>query len=182
MYAIITQLDHASNLVIGKLANEIMTECKVNVPHMKWPYHLSWQGARSYALEEAENRVRMIAKTFVPIESRIDGLGIFTGEEPVLYLTVTRTPLLSALNETVWEALYPLAEEVNPYFSPEVWVPHISILYGGVKSAPSMSCAVEKLIPRRLQINIKINHLSLVFFQGQEDGVVFRYPLTGEAL
>lgn len=180
MYAIISELDHATNLAIEKLTKEIMAGCNIKGPQMKWPYHLSWQGARTYALEETENRVRMIARTFAPIETRIDGLGIFTGKEPVLYLTVTRTPLLSALNETVWEALHPLAEEVNPYFSPEEWVPHISILYGDEKSAPAMSCAVEKLIPRQLRINIKIDHLSLGFFQGQDNGVVFRYPLTGE--
>lgn len=180
MYAIISELDRASNLAIEKLTTDFIAECNINLPPMKWSYHLSWQGARSYALEETENRIRMIARTFAPIETRIDGLGIFTGKEPVLYLTVTRTPLLSALNETVWEALHPLAEEVNPYFSPEEWVPHISILYGDDKSAPGMSCAVEKLIRKELRISIKIDHLSLGFFQDQENGAVFRYPLTGE--
>lgn len=180
MYAIISELDHSIDMMIEKLRNESTADCGRELPQMQWPYHLSWQGAEAYSLEETENRVQMIARTFAPIETRIDGFGVFTSEEPVLYLTVTRTPALSALNETLWEALRPLSKGINDYFSPDEWVPHVSILYGGPDSLPLMRCLANNLISKPLRILIRIDHLSLGYFRGQENGVIFRFPLTGE--
>lgn len=180
MYAIISELDHATILAIEKLLQEVTAGCELDGLKKAGPYHLTWQGTQSYEIEETENRLRMIAKTFAPVETSINGIGIFPGEEPVFFLAVTRTPLLSALNETIWESLQPLSTGQNPYYSPEEWVPHISIFYGNPKSAPAMGCIVQNIIPNPLRIDIKIDHLSLGYFHEQENGVMFRYPLLGE--
>jgi len=179
MYAIITELDHAANRAIDKLRKESFEGCSFDIPKMKWPYHISWQGAQDYALKEVESRLRMIAKTFNPIESLINGIGIFSGDYPVLYLLAARTPQLSDLNATLWEALQPLAIQINSYFSPDQWIPHISILYGDVNSAPAIACAVEKLSIKPIKIKFTIDHLSLGSFLDQENKTMFRYPLTG---
>lgn len=180
MYAIISELEHATSLAIEKLLKESTAGCNLDGLKKAGPYHLSWQGAQSYEIEETENRLRMIAKTFAPVETRVDGIGVFTGEEPVFFLTVTRTPLLSVLNQTIWESLQPVSTGQNPYYSPQEWVPHISIYYGNPKSAAAMGCIVKNITPNPLRIDIKIDHLSLGYFREQENGVLFRYPLLGE--
>lgn len=179
MYAIISELDQESNLKFDQLRTDCMAGCELENPVMRWPFHLSWQGAQEYQRLAVEQRVKMIAKMFAPLEIGIDGIGVFTGEEPVLYFTVTRTPTISALNQTLWEALNPLAEGMNPQFSPEEWVPHISLIYGSKKSVSGLSCVIQKLIPMHLGMKVRIDHLSLVYYRGQESGEVFRFPLAG---
>lgn len=180
MYAIISELDSASDLAIEAIKKEIMSECMLENPKMRFPLHLSWQGADTYRLGEVENLVQLIARMSAPIEITPDGVGVFTGEYPVLYLTVARSPVLSALNQTLWEALFPLAEGMNPSFSPETWVPHISLVYGDSKSIDAMTCVLQKMIPMQLDLKIKIDELSLVFDRDDKNGTVFRYPLTGQ--
>jgi len=179
MYAIISELDHATSHAIDMLRSEAFTNCPINKPKMKWPYHISWQGAQDYALSETEGRVRMISRTFGPLETWINGIGLFPGAAPVLYLSVSRNPELSALNATLWEALQPLATQINPYFSPEEWIPHISIFYGDDQSASALGCAIEKILIKPIRLRLEIGHLSLGSFQGQENKTLFRYPLTG---
>ncbi len=130
-------------------------------------------------MAEVEVRMRTIAKTFAPIVTRIEGVGVFTGPSPVLYLPVTRTPELTALNETMWEALAPLARNPNAYFSPDQWVPHITILYGTPQVTEAIACLVRQLLTEPLHIEITLDHIYLGFFEGAEHGVTFRFPLLG---
>jgi len=181
MYAIITELDSETADKINQIRKNAISPCGEDPAPLQWPLHLSWQGAESYQIQEAHARIKMIADTFAPIVSRVDGVGIFTGKEPVLYLSVTRTPELSALNATLWEALSPLAESPNRYFSPQEWAPHISLMYGRPEIVDKIACVVEKLITTPLQIDIKLDHLSIGFYRGQEHGNEIRFDLTGRS-
>ena len=179
MYAIFTELDQALNREIEKIRNEIMTGCKFDEKKWQNQVHLSWQGAESYVLPETEERLRMIAKTFAPIQINVHGLGVFPGETPVLSLTIARTPRLSALNATLWEALQPLATGINTYFSPEKWIPHISLFYGDQKDAQAIGCAIEKLAFVPIHIEINLDHLILGSFDDNKGQEILRVPLTG---
>lgn len=179
MYAIISELDLQANLKLEKLRTECLSACKLEIPQLRWPFHLTWQSAESYQLSEIEQRVRMIARMFAPVELNVDGIGIFTGKNPVLYFTITRTPAISGLNQTLWESLLPFAGGMNTLFSPEEWVPHISFIYGEAKASKAISCVVEQLIPLQLGMTIKIETISLVYDQDDKSGLAFQYPLTG---
>ena len=179
MYAIITELASESAGEIEQIRAAALTGCGPDPAPLQLPLHLSWQGAESYYLDEVEVRMRTIAKTFGPITTRIDGVGFFTGVEPVVYLSVTRTPELSALNATLWEALSPLSRSVNHYFSPDEWVPHISILYGKPEMKEAIACMVSNLIAAPLRIEIKLDHIYLGYFRNDDHGVQFRFPLLG---
>jgi len=180
MYAIMTELDNQSAQQIQMIRSKAVDACGGDPVPLQWPLHLSWQGAESYALAEVEERMRVIAKNVAPIVTNIEGVGIFTGPLPVLHLPVTRTPELSALNETLWETLAPLAKNSNYYFSPNQWVPHITILYGNAEAAEVIACMVSKLLSEPLHINITLDHIYMGYFQGPEYGEAFRYPLLGK--
>lgn len=179
MYAIISEIDPQANLKLDKLRTECLSACNLEIPRLRWPFHLTWQSAESYRLPEIEKRVQMIARMFAPVELNVDGIGIFTGEDPVLYLTITRTPALTALNQTLWESLLPFAEGMNPLFSPDDWVPHVSFIYGEAKASKAISCVVEQLIPLQMGMTLKIEAISLVYDQEDKNGLAFQYPLTG---
>lgn len=181
MFAIMTELDSQSARQIEMIRSRAVAACGGDPAPLQWPLHLSWQGAESYAMGEVEERMRMIAKNVAPITTNIEGVGIFTGSQPVLHLPVTRTPELSALNETLWESLAPLANKSNYYFSPSQWVPHITIVYGTAAAAEAIACMVSQLLSEPLHLNITLDHIYMGYFHGLEYGEAFRYPLLGRA-
>lgn len=179
MYAIITELETDIAIRIHQIRADAVEACGKDPSPLLWPLHLSWQGADTYPLHEAQDRIRMISKTFAPVTTHVDGVGVFTGPEPILYLSVTRTPELSALNATLWEALTPLAENPNINYSPDTWVPHITLVYGSSGSADILACLLSKLITTPLHLEISLDHLLLGFYRGEEHGSEFRLPLSG---
>lgn len=179
MYSIITELASETAGAVAQIRSAALAGCGPDPAPLQWPLHLSWQGAESYYLDEVELRMRTIARTFAPVTTRIDGVGVFTGAEPVVYLSVTRTPALSVLNATLWEALSPLARSANRYFSPEEWVPHISILYGKAEMKEAIACLVGNLSTVALRIEIKLDHIYLGYFHGDNHGGLYRLPLLG---
>lgn len=179
MYSIITELASETAGAVAQIRSAALAGCGPDPAPLQWPLHLSWQGAESYYLDEVELRMRTIARTFAPVTTRIDGVGVFTGAEPVVYLSFTRTPALSVLNATLWEALSPLARSANRYFSPEEWVPHISILYGKTEMKEAIACLVGNLSTMALRIEIRLDHIYLGYFHGDNHGGLYRLPLLG---
>jgi 2'-5' RNA ligase len=59
-------------------------------------------------------------------------MGVFTGYAPVIFIPVVKSPELVELHRRVWEALDPVTTGGSFYYSPEMWVPHISIAYADV--------------------------------------------------
>ena len=62
-----------------------------------------------------------------PIQIDFPGFGIFTGLEPVVYLSITRTPALTALHHAFWQMVTPFARGFNSFYLPEAWVPHATL-------------------------------------------------------
>ena len=180
MYAIITDLDSQSKLKIEQIRSRTVKACGGDPVPLHWPLHLSWQGAESYDLAETEDRMRMIAKTVSPIVTRTAGVGVFTGPAPVLYLPVTRTPELTALNETLWETLTPLVKNNNDYFSPDRWVPHVTIVYGTPEVTEAIACMAGSLLTEPLNLEITLDHIYMGYFNENDYGVAFRFPLLGK--
>jgi len=181
MYAIMTNLDSQSARQIEKIRSKAAQACGGDPVPLQWPLHLSWQGAEAYELPEVEERMRMIAKNVAPIIATIEGVGIFTGPQPVLHLPVTRTPELSALNQTLWETVTPLAKIFNRYFSPDQWVPHITIVYGTAEVTEAIACLVSRLLSEPLHLSIKLDHINLGYFHDKDYGEAFRFPLLGKS-
>jgi 2'-5' RNA ligase len=87
------------------------------------------------------------------------GLGIFTGQNPIIYLPLVKTLQLISYHVMIWEALSSRVFDMNPYYATENWVPHITIGYGDV-TTERLSCAVRNLALHNLSLNITINNLA----------------------
>ena len=57
--------------------------------------HYSYQIAHHYDLETLIPALNRVAQKTEPFIVKTSGLGIFTGEQPVLYVPVVRTPQLA---------------------------------------------------------------------------------------
>lgn len=97
------------------------------------PYpHFSWQIGEDYAtqlLDEAAHEVSLITP---PLQITTTGVGIFTGPNPVIYIPVVKTPTLANAHAHIWQRFQNVGQDISPYYSPDLWMPHISLAYEDV--------------------------------------------------
>lgn len=144
-----------------------------------WP-HISFQGAQEYDIAHTDALLRAVAMRTAPFTVYADGLGIFTGPQPVLYIAVQRSEMLNTVHDDLWRALAPSAHELNPYYTPERWAPHVTLAQWDIPPA-TLGRVVARFGGRPLEWRIPLVALGLVIGTGEGTAASYRlharYPL-----
>ena len=90
------------------------------IPHMT--YHV----AEAYRDNMVENLGSLSLET-QPFMIRTAGLGMFPGQNPVIYLPVVRSEMVDRVHGRIWASMEQTADGANELYSPSFWVPHITI-------------------------------------------------------
>jgi 2'-5' RNA ligase len=126
------------------------------------PYpHFSYHVADSYAEEQVSTALTDLINEMRPFTVRTAGLGMFTGDAPVLYIAMVRDPQLSELQKRIYDITEPHASDTFAYYHPQKWVPHITLLRGGLDSG-SVSRVIEMLREENFHREIHIDKLALL--------------------
>jgi 2'-5' RNA ligase len=146
------------------------------------PYpHFSWQIAQEYDLEALKEALAELSKSITPFPVRTAGLGLFTGPKPVIYISVVKTPSLIDLHAIIWSRLKNVGRGISPYYSPEAWMPHISLAYEDV-TPDNIADLMQTLTFRPFAWEMQIDNIALIF---EPDGVIgdlkFRFNFSGNS-
>ena len=110
-----------------------------------------------------------------------EGLGIFTGPSPVIFIPLVNDPALARFHQEMWEQPQAIAHNNNPYYAPDPWVPHISLALLDV-TRENIGCAMRRLAFRSLDMTLQVNNLALVYQFGDHIGQLYRrFELQGES-
>jgi 2'-5' RNA ligase len=123
--------------------------------------HLSWQVTEAYELPRLETVVHALTSQVQPFPIHTAGLGIFTGENPIVYISIVKDEPLMLFHSLLWEKMDGIALNPAPYYSPEQWVPHITLTYNDVTSA-NLDCVMQSLAFQSFDLEIQIDNLILV--------------------
>lgn len=132
--------------------------------------HFSWHIAPRYELAGLEARLERIAREARPFPVRATGLGLFTGERPVVYIPVIKSAELIAFHQALWEQTIDLAEEQSPYYAPDRWQPHITLAMFDVTRS-NLACLMERLAFTPVDWELRVDQIGLIL---QEPGGVGR--------
>lgn len=105
-------------------------QARFHLPHITeiaYP-HFSWHVAEDYDENGLKSKLAELASKTPPITVRTAGLGLFTGENLVLHIPVIRNAQLCELHQTIWELADQYAQQSNPFYAPDLWLPHITIV------------------------------------------------------
>ena len=147
--------------------------------------HISYHVADSYRDKGVQRVLNKLASEQREFSVRTTGLGLFSGEYPALYLTVTRSPDLSSFHEELCRRLLPTAHGVVERYSPENWVPHITLAsaaYLDHFESRSVSRIVAYLNHRPLNWEISIDNFAVLRSSdetGGEQEIVFAVDFGG---
>jgi len=137
--------------------------------------HFSWQVAEKYDLSRVREVLEEISCYTQPFIVHTNGLGIFTGETPVLYIPIVKDTHLCQFHNKLWEQMLKLSQGMSPYYSPQEWVPHITLAVGDT-TLDNLSCALQKIAFQSYSWDITINNLILAYQpEGQENWEKQRY-------
>lgn len=97
------------------------------------PYpHFSFHVADDYDTRGLGQALNHLTTNNGELTVQTSGIGVFTGDEPVVYINVARSPELSELHAKIWRAMTPIATRAAAQYAPTRWIPHITLAQGDI--------------------------------------------------
>ncbi len=160
MHGIISLLTPPHDRMVKDIWNKLEKECSL-AGVLTTPYpHFSWQISEEYREPQTEEIVRNIVKETKSFKVRTNGLGIFSGPSPVIYIPIIKTPALNHLHQKLWKQLTPTSKEPHLLYGPQNWVPHVTLIFRD-ENQQAIRCGLEMLMFQSFDWEIEINNLSL---------------------
>jgi 2'-5' RNA ligase len=175
MQAVVSLLEATAYSRIEAMWRVLELKCGLRgIKNTPFP-HFSWHVAEGYDPALVSEAIESMVGPSRPFTVQTSGLGIFTGQEPVIYLLISKTEKLLRFHKALWRRIDPLARGSSAYYAPDIWVPHITLAHGDVNKQ-SLLCALEELAFIPFNWEIKIDNLAVVGQSGEEVGhLVSRY-------
>lgn len=161
MYGVVTRLAPPQRDLVATIWNELDSLFGLKAIREAPEPHFSFHVAPQYRLPATREVLRDLAARSQPFQVHSNGLGIFTGETPVLYLNLVRNPALTAYHAQLWQALLPVCPAPDPHYHPDAWLPHVSLAHKDT-SSETIGEAVRFLASLDLNWDITIDHLALM--------------------
>lgn len=177
LFAVATLLD-TDNKPFGRAWKEVDRLCEISGFRASRLPHVSWHVAEGYAMEQTSKMLERIAKNQKNITTHTVGLGIFPQENPVLYLPVCKTPDILNLHHSIWFELDGVSQASSSLYSPEHWVPHITLL-SGITDKAIVHKAAEVFSGRTFDFEFVLSNFAVIYKDESQSGITSRFDFGG---
>ncbi len=174
MNGIASLLDDTANAHVERIWQELESRCGLKGIRMTPFPHVTWQVTGGYDLAKLEQVLHDITKNIHPFIIHTDGIGIFTGEKPVVYLSIFKDEFLLRLHSNLWEQTKGFAKDPDRQYSPPHWIPHITIAYNDLHRA-NLDCVMQALVFQTFEWEITIDNLIFISQTGTQTTEMGKY-------
>jgi 2'-5' RNA ligase len=122
--------------------------------------HISLSTADSY--KDIDKHLEQFISKVEPFTIRTNGLGIFAGERPLLYIEVNKNRELLNFHEELWKTVDKIAINPEKLYRPEYWVPHITLIFLGDLTKENIGEIMEKYAFQDFHYEFEVNNISLL--------------------
>ena len=180
MYAIASLFDPESDTAVRQIWDRFEAHCGFTGMNSTPLPHLSWVGADSFLFQPVEEGLRSLsAEVTGPLKIITSGIGIFTGPNPVVYISVVKSPALFNLHRIIWETARPFAVVVNRHYHPDRWIPHITLAYHPLEPS-QFGCAISDVAFQRISLEIELTSLAVITNNQGQGGVHSQFMFQKE--
>ena len=165
MYAIISELDFKSSVVVKELWAKLREACRLMAIYKLPTPHFTWFGAESLDVAAVEAIVAELSARSRELTTYVFGFGIFSGERPVFYLPMVKSQAMIDLHQEIWNQVIGYSQHPNQYYSPAYWLPHITLAINDI-TKESLACALETVAFEPVELTVSSDNLIVV---AQED-------------
>ena len=161
MHGLVSLLDLNHYKLVEALWHRLEKECGLSgVKATPYP-HFSWQIAEYYPEPETETAIQTIAIQTKSFKVYTGGLGIFSGPQPVVFISIARSAELNLLHEQLWRQFKTSAKGLSPFYNPQRWMPHITLIFGKEKTE-ALQCGLSRLTSQSFDWEMEVNNISFV--------------------
>jgi 2'-5' RNA ligase len=171
MYGVVSLLDEKHNSLVESIWAEFHDKFDIHGVSVTPVAHFSYHVAPEYDMEMLTQKLETIARSTKPFTVNTNGLGIFTGDDLVLYIPVQLSPKIVSLNQQLWDALADVAHKPAQYYRPGKWQPHITLTHRDVDH-DLLPKIIRLLSQRDFYWEITVNNLTIL--GNEPDGVISR--------
>jgi len=176
MNGIASLLDKPAASRVELLWQELEARCGlVGVKAMPLP-HFTWQVTEAYELSRLETVLHAFARQTQPFSIHTSGLGLFTSEKPIVYISIVKDEPLLQFHSILWDLLKGIAIHPTLYYTPGQWVPHITLAYQDVTSA-NLDCVMQELAFQSFTWEIQVDNLIVIAQREDQYIETIRYRL-----
>lgn len=158
---VISVLDSIHETRVRQIWQELQDQCDWPGPHPEDIPHFSWHVAEAYDEERLTSALQTVSSQLTPFQVIADGLGIFSGEKPVVYINLVKDQVLQQVHQKLWEIFENLGQGISPYYAPHRWIPHITIASGEIEPQV-FCCIVQYLAFKPITWTILVDNLVMV--------------------
>lgn len=176
MQATVSLLDARHSKIVEDLWAELNDRFGVRGVYVTPLPHMSYHVAESYDLHALKPALAAIAAETVPIRIHTSGLGVFTGERPILYVPVVRSPELTELHRRIFGVASAAAIEPSPHYTSDHWSPHITLGYGDLEPQ-RLAQVLEAFGGRDFTWDVTLDNLSVIDEKGGHQALKLQLPL-----
>lgn len=162
MHGIVSLLDEKHYKLVEGLWDDLEDGFKLRGIRVTPFPHFSWSVANDFNYPELESTLQRIASSVRPFKVTTTGIGLFTGEKPVIYLPVVKTVELMRYHGLIWELTAPASHGRSPLYCPERWVPHISLAYDDV-TKQNIGPLMERLAFQSFNWEVNVDNIALIY-------------------
>lgn len=162
MLAVVSLLDEEHSRKVKSLIDQIEEHFGLNGVQMT-PYpHITWLLTE---VQGEEDKLRKFLKqtsgVAVPFSIQTTGLGIFTGEHPVLHIPVVRNQVTNSFHFNLFQKVSEFGFDIPKYYHPDNWVPHFSLALADTN--PEIVAEIlQWLNEHNFNWNIRIDNLAIM--------------------
>lgn len=161
MCGIVSFLDDVHNELVDELWRDMVSDCTVTNKHLPPLHHFSWQVFDSCDFQQLNDAITEIARDTLPFTVRTSGLGVFSGESLVIYVALIKDEELMRFQKKLWQKTINFAQEISPFYNPDSWTPHITLINGTNKDK-DIICALDKLIKMNFVWEFTVDSIALI--------------------
>jgi 2'-5' RNA ligase len=175
MDGIVSLLDPEHTALVEEIWTQLQHEFGLRGIYATRFPHFSYHLADHYDVDRLTSILQTFVRGRTPMEVKTTGLGIFSGGPLVLYIPVVRGPELHQMHADLWNAVAPVSHGLNPVYSPETWMPHITLAYGDVRPE-ALPDIIRLLGEREFNWHITIDQLLLLINAGDAGEQRISFP------
>lgn len=130
MIALASLLDKRTSERVNELTADLEKKFGLNGVKIT-PYpHLTILTAEVVDMEELKQYLEQTCYETENFKVRTTGLGIFPGDNPVIFIPALRTPPLNQFHDRLHRDISEMSTEMGLYYNTNLWLPHITLALG----------------------------------------------------
>jgi len=164
MFAITSLLNPRNAQRISRIIKDLEVQFGLDDVQATPDPHLTYLLTGTRRIKELKEVLREVAATTPPFSAFTTGLGVFPGENPVIYIPVLRSNDLNLLHQRVLDVTAPLCRP-SAYYQPDRWLPHISLALHDT-TPDILGPVLRHLNQETYNLRMNVNNIALLHKKG----------------